>query len=89
VVDPIGEDMTTQVRGQQERKPARTPSRPERTTPVAFVREIRSELRKVIWPTRKELVTYTSVAVIFIMIMVGIVTGADYLFFKLVLKIFG
>ncbi len=56
---------------------------------MVFVREVRSELRKVIWPTRKELVTYTTVAVVFIMIMVGIVTGVDYAFFNLVLKVFG
>ena len=81
--------MTTQVRDQQERRPARTPARQERTTPVVFVRQVRSELRKVIWPTRRELITYTSVAVVFILIMVGIVTGVDYAFFNLVLNIFG
>ena len=82
--------MTTQVRGQQERKPARSsgPGKPDRTNPVVFVREVRAELRKVIWPTRKELTTYTTVAVIFIMVMVGIVTGLDYGLTKLVFWIF-
>jgi preprotein translocase subunit SecE len=82
--------MTTQVRGQQDRKPSRPgPAKPDRTTPAGFVREVRSELRKVIWPTRKELITYTTVSVVFIMIMVGIVTGVDTAIFNLVLKIFG
>jgi preprotein translocase subunit SecE len=82
--------MTTQVRGQQDKKPARSsgPGKPDRTTPVVFLREVRSELRKVVWPTRKELTTYTTVAVIFIMIMVGIVTGLDYGLTKLVFLIF-
>jgi preprotein translocase subunit SecE len=82
--------MATQVRGQQARKPAKPsgPSSPDRTTPAVFLREVRAELRKVIWPTRKELVTYTSVAVIFILIMVAIVTGVDSLFWHLVLSIF-
>ena len=82
--------MTTQVRGQQERKPARSsgPGKPDRTSPVMFLREVRAELRKVIWPTRKELTTYTTVAVIFIMVMVGIVTGLDYGLTKLVFCIF-
>jgi preprotein translocase subunit SecE len=53
------------------------------------VREVRSELRKVIWPTRKELMTYTTVAVVFILFMVGIVTGIDTGLTKLVFAIFG
>ncbi len=66
-----------------------TPAKPERTSPVVFVREVRSELRKVIWPTRKELITYTTVSVIFILVMVGIVTGIDTGLTKLVFAVFG
>jgi preprotein translocase subunit SecE len=84
--------MATQVRGPQTGKPAKSagsgPAKPERTSPVVFVREIRSELRKVIWPTRKELITYTTVAVIFILVMVGIVSGIDTLLAKAVFAIF-
>jgi len=85
--------MATQVRGRQAKQPEpKKPARsavPERTSPVVFVREVRSELRKVIWPTRKELITYTTVSVIFIMVMVGIVTGIDTGLTDLVFKIFG
>jgi preprotein translocase subunit SecE len=31
-----------------------------------FFREVVSELRKVIWPTRKELLTYTSIVIVFV-----------------------
>jgi preprotein translocase subunit SecE len=83
--------MTTQVRGPQARRPAKPagPAKPERTSPVVFLREVRAELRKVIWPTRRELVTYTTVAVVFILIMVAIVTGVDTALTDLVFKIFG
>ena len=54
-----------------------------------FVREVVSELRKVIWPTRKELLTYTSVVIAFLLIMTTIVVGLDYLFAKGVLWAFG
>ena len=83
--------MATQTRGpapERAAKPNR-PAKPDRTTPAQFVREVRDELRKVVWPTRKELVTYTTVALVFILIMVGIVTGLDYGFTKLVLALFG
>jgi len=52
------------------------------------VREVRSELRKVIWPTRKELGTYTTVAVVFILVMVAIVVSIDLGFSNLVFNVF-
>ena len=85
--------MATQVRGPQTGKPSRSrgasPAKPERTSPAVFVREVRSELRKVIWPTRKELITYTTVSVIFILVMVAIVSGIDTGLAKLVFAVFG
>ena len=83
--------MATQTRGTAPEKPARPgrPAKPERTTPLLYVRQVIAELRKVIWPTRKELVTYTTVAIVFILVMTAIVTGLDYAFTKLVFEIFG
>jgi preprotein translocase subunit SecE len=82
----------SQTKGPEPKKPARSkgssPAVPERTSPVVFVREVRSELRKVIWPTRKELITYTTVSVIFILVMVGIVTSIDTGLTDLVFKVF-
>ena len=43
-----------------------------------FFREVVAELRKVIWPTRKELLTYTAVVVAFVTVMLAIVAGLDY-----------
>ncbi len=82
--------MATQTRGQAADRPTR-PGRPAkgRTTPVVFVRQVVAELRKVIWPTRHELITYTTVALVFIVVMVGFVTGLDALLGKLVLQVFG
>jgi len=54
-----------------------------------FLRQVVAELRKVIWPTRKELVTYTIVVIVFVTIMAGIVAGLDYVFTRGVLLIFG
>ena len=52
-------------------------------------RQIIAELRKVIWPTRKELVTYTTVAIVFILVMMGLITGLDTGFTWLVTRLFG
>ena len=54
-----------------------------------FVREVIAELRKVIWPTRKELVTYTGVVIVFVLIMAGIVALLDFVFGRGVLALFG
>jgi preprotein translocase subunit SecE len=56
---------------------------------VDFVREVVAELRKVIWPTRTELVTYTSVVVVFVVMMLAIVGLLDLGFAKGVLLVFG
>jgi len=51
--------------------------------PIKFLKEVRSELKRVTWPTRQEAVRLTSV-VIFVSILVGIYIGAlDYLFTKI------
>jgi preprotein translocase subunit SecE len=54
-----------------------------------FIRESISEMRKVLWPSRKELITYTAVVIIFVVVMVAIVAGLDVGFAKLVLVLFG
>jgi preprotein translocase subunit SecE len=54
-----------------------------------YNRQVVSELRKVIWPTRNELVTYTIVSVVFVVSMVAFVGFLDYLFTKLVFAMFG
>ena len=52
-------------------------------------RQIVAELKKVVWPTRKELVAYTIVTVVFSVIVIAIVFGLDYGTNWAVLKIFG
>jgi preprotein translocase subunit SecE len=56
---------------------------------VRFLREVVAELRKVIWPTRKQLVTYTIVVLIFVSFMIALVAGMDYVFGELVRLLFG
>ncbi len=54
-----------------------------------FYKQVVAELRKVIWPTRKELITYTTVVVVFVLVMVAIVAVLDLIFGKGVLAVFG
>ncbi len=53
---PDGEPIRTR-RGTQQRAK-------ERTGPVEFAREVRSELRKVAWPTRSETINYSIITIV-------------------------
>ncbi|WP_306320945.1 MULTISPECIES: preprotein translocase subunit SecE [unclassified Streptomyces] len=54
-----------------------------------FYRQVVAELRKVVWPTRSQLSTYTTVVIVFVVIMIGLVTVIDYGFNHLVKYVFG
>jgi preprotein translocase subunit SecE len=54
------------------------------TTPRNFLREVRDELKKVVWPTRDEVIRLTGV-VILISVIVGLfLGGADFILTKLI-----
>jgi preprotein translocase subunit SecE len=55
---------------------------------ATYNRQVVAELRKVIWPTRNELVTYSVVSITFVAVMVAIVGALDYGFTKLVFSVF-
>jgi preprotein translocase subunit SecE len=81
--------MATETRGTPAAKDDKGKSAGKRTTPALFYRQVVAELRKVIWPTRKELVTYAVVVVIFIAVMMVIIAGYDYAFASAVQWVFG
>lgn len=54
-----------------------------------FIRQVIGELKKVVTPTRKELLNYTLVVIAFVAIMMLIVTVLDLVFGQGALLIFG
>ena len=54
-----------------------------------FVRQVIAELRKVVTPTRKELLKFTGVVLAFVVVMMAIVSGLDYLFVWVTTVVFG
>ncbi len=54
-----------------------------------FVRQVVAELKKVVRPTRSELVTYTSVVLVFVAVVMAFVTGVDLVIGKLTFWVFG
>jgi preprotein translocase subunit SecE len=60
-----------------------------RSKPVQFYREVMSELRKVIYPGRRELATYVVVVIVFVSFLTAFVSTLDYGLTKAILAIFG
>ena len=54
-----------------------------------FIRQVFAEIRKVVTPTRQELVKYTLVVLGFVVVMMAIVYGLDLLFTWVVNVVFG
>ena len=66
----------------RDRKPEK------RTSPVTFYRQVVAELRKVVWPTQEQLVTYFLVTMVFVLFFMALVSLLDLGFGKLAFELF-
>ena len=72
----------------------RAPATQQRRAPAKragirqFFREVREEMRQVAWPTRPELINYTSITLFVLVIMTSLIFGLNFLFGKFVLFLF-
>jgi preprotein translocase subunit SecE len=81
--------MATETHGDAVTEDKGKPAKRKRTNPALFVRQVIGELRKVIWPTRKELINYTIVSMVFVVIMMAIVFALDWALGKGIFALFG
>jgi preprotein translocase subunit SecE len=68
-------------------RPAPRPER-ERVGPRQYLHEVRAELRKVAWPTWPEVVRYSTIVLITLIVLTAFVFGLDYIFAKGVFYLF-
>jgi len=78
---PDGEPIRT-------RKAPSASSPQERTGVIQFFREVRSELRKVAWPTRSETINYSIVVFVTILVVGLMIYGLDWVFSTFILELF-
>jgi preprotein translocase subunit SecE len=83
----LGEDGAPQTRKRAPQAAAPKP-KDERTSPAQFLREVRGELRKVAWPTRSEVINYSIIVLVAVVILTAYISGVDYAFGEVVLKLF-
>ena len=89
--EPDTKAKTTSKNGSGKKKTAK--KREPRPNPFVFVwnflKQVVAELRKVIWPNRKQMISYTTVVLVFLVFMVALIGGVDLGFAKLVGLVFG
>ena len=73
------------VRGSRDDRPG---DQRKRTSLPTFYRQVVAELRKVVYPTQEQLVTYFFVVMIFVIVMMAIVSALDLGFGKLAFAVF-
>ena len=54
-----------------------------------YYRQVLSELKKVVWPTRNMLTTYTAVVLVFVAFIIAVVSVLDLVLTKVVFWVFG
>ncbi|MGH9086848.1 MAG: preprotein translocase subunit SecE [Acidimicrobiales bacterium] len=59
-----------------------------RNTPIQFLREVRDELRQVAWPSREEIVSYSTVVLFTLVLMVLAIFAMNFVFGKAVFFMF-
>ena len=75
--------------GRGARRAGKVDSGPNRLQRISiYYREIIAELRKVIYPSRQQLLTYTVVVLFFVSFMTALVAGLDYGLTKAVVALF-
>jgi preprotein translocase subunit SecE len=85
----LGEDGEPAAKRERRAPTAPRPTdREQRTKPTEFVREVRSELRKVAWPTRQEVINYSIIVFLALAVLMAYVGFLDYSFGEFVLKLF-
>ena len=70
------------------RQPRSRPPGAQAHDPGQFVREVRDEMRQVAWPTRSELINYTSVVLTTLIIMIALIFVLNLAFGKLITLLF-
>ena len=74
--------------GQQQRRPQPAPVQREKVGPREYLAEVKGELRKVAWPTRKEVINSTIIVLIAVIVMTSLIFLFDLASSNFVLWLF-
>lgn len=80
--------MTDERQDHSAEVPA-TETKRGRTSAGQYVREVRSELKRVHWPSRREVTSYSIVVLVAVSLLTAYIFGLDQMFGQFVFWIFG
>jgi len=83
-LDEDGEQVAQKRQAPQPQGPSE-----ERTPPGEFIKEVRSEMKKVAWPSRDEVINYSLIVLAVVVLLTAFVAGLDYAFGEGILALFG
>ena len=89
-IDPTGTGMNREMKRMMSKREGaadrlRRPKmvqKSKRTSPRQFIHEVRLELQRVAWPTRREVLTYSVVVIVTVAFFMTIIAGIDYVTLK-------
>ena len=84
----LGADGAPAARKRPAPAAPRPAAKEERTGPLQFLREVRGELRKVAWPTRPEVINYSIIVLITVVVLTAYIATLDFAFGEAVFKLF-
>ena len=89
LTDSDSDDAGKKAKKPKKAKKSGDPSSNPLLFVLTYLKQVVAELRKVIWPNRKQMGSYTSVVLAFLVFMVTLIGLVDLGLAKLVLLVFG
>ena len=84
-----GEQVREKPQARRPTPPRSPEAKEKRATPVEFIKEVRGELRKVAWPTRSEVINYSIIVLVAVVVLTAFIALVDYGVSEFVLKLYG
>ena len=81
--------IKNQKRAPKDRDDKKGSSQPIWQRAIDFLREVKSELRKVVWPPRKQVMTSTIVVLVLVIIAASFLGLVDFILARIVKLILG
>ena len=76
----VGADGAPAAAPRERRAAAQQRVQSDRTRPAEFVKEVRAEMRKVSWPNRQEVIRYSMIVLVALVVFTALVFALDLAF---------
>ena len=84
-----GEEVRERAQPRKAVPPKAEGGKEKRSSPIEFLKEVRGELRKVAWPTRAEVINYSIIVLVAVVVLTSFIALVDYGVSEFVLQLYG